>query len=277
MANYLKESLATPGKHLLQTHSWTIDKPKADLLLIHGYGEHAVRYEREAAIFNKAGFNVFAYDQKGHGLSDGKKGFINNFQDFIDDLEHFIKSQERSRPYFFYAHSMGALLLTSFLLNKNFKEENLIGVLMTAPFLMPDRNTAPLLQKLAGPIGKILPKLKTVKIDSSSISKISAEVDKYNEDPLVFHDAIHARTGGELLAAQKKVQGQFENFKLPLFIQHGAKDRLAEVQGAQLLHESAASEDKKLRIWPKGYHELTRDEEGPEVLELMVKWMKERI
>ena len=44
------------------------------VLVVHGLGEHAGRYDQLARALNSWGFAVRSYDQYGHGESDGTRG-----------------------------------------------------------------------------------------------------------------------------------------------------------------------------------------------------------
>ena len=46
--------------------------PRGVVLLVHGLGEHAGRYDAVASILRSWGFEVRGYDQRGHGQSGGK-------------------------------------------------------------------------------------------------------------------------------------------------------------------------------------------------------------
>lgn len=275
--NYKATSFTGKEDYKLCRHSWTVNDAKASILLIHGFGEHAKRYDREATVFNEAGYDVIAYDQRSHGKSDGQLGYIDDFQHYIQDLSSFIDAANKEKPFIIFAHSFGGLVTTTFLIDTKFSHPNFKGVMYTAPFLIPDKNTAPWLQKVAGVLGKITPKLKTINIDSSAISRIKEEVDKYDSDPLVFHDKIYAGTAAQMLHAQKQVQAKFDSIEYDFLIQHGQKDGLAELAGSQMLYDKAKSKSKKLHIWPEGFHELTRDLEQEKVMEMMVKWADERV
>ena len=78
---------------------WLPDyKPKAVLLVVHGLGEHSGRYGNLVNHFVPAGCGVYGYDQRGHGKSDGVKGYVNRFADFSDDLDIVLKLVRRRHP-----------------------------------------------------------------------------------------------------------------------------------------------------------------------------------
>lgn len=277
--SYSNHKLLTQDGLKLHTHQWTIDKPKAQILFVHGYCEHAGRYTSEAQFFNEAGYDFHAYDQRHHGLSEGSpKSYIQEFSSYIDDLELFIKSKaSNDNAVILMAHSMGSLVMVSYLLERTPSLPQLKGIVLSAPFLQPDRNTAPILQKLAVVIGTLLPKLKTVGIDSNAISRDENEVNKYVNDPLNYAGKIFARSGYQLLRQMKQIRKKFHKLTLPILIMHGTDDKLAEIGGSQMLYDLCSSEDKEFIVLKDYKHEITRDLDHLYVRETMQSWMDERI
>ncbi|SIL86011.1 Possible lysophospholipase [Mycobacteroides abscessus subsp. abscessus] len=57
--------------------TWTPEgTPRAAVVLSHGFGEHARRYDHVAQRFNDAGYLVYALDHRGHGRSGGKRVYL---------------------------------------------------------------------------------------------------------------------------------------------------------------------------------------------------------
>jgi len=48
-------------------YAWPVDNPRAIVQLVHGVGEHALRYRQVARALNAAGYSVYADDHRGHG------------------------------------------------------------------------------------------------------------------------------------------------------------------------------------------------------------------
>ena len=66
---------------------WTPDRePTGVLVLCHGLGEHARRYDHLAARLGELGLIVYAPDHRGHGRSGGKRVHLKEFSDFTDDV-----------------------------------------------------------------------------------------------------------------------------------------------------------------------------------------------
>lgn len=254
--------------------NWTIDKPKATVLLVHGYGEHSGRYEETAKRLNDAGYSVYSYDRRGEGQSEGLNGHIQSINNHVMDLIEMRKCVAVKGKFFIMAHSLGALVSLTYLLDH--KPTDIDGVVLSSPFIKIDDGTAPILQKLAGLIAAIFPKLPTIALDVNLISRDPKEVEKYVDDPLIFHGKTNAKTGYEMIKAIKHVQSKFAKFDLPFIILHGSADKLADPQGSKWLYERSKSKDKKLTILDGLYHETMREPEKEQFFNGVLSWLDAR-
>ena len=255
--------------------NWLIDNPKATILLVHGYGEHSGRYEETASKLNAAGYSVYSYDRRGEGQSDGLKGHVQSINNHVADLIEIKMRVDVKGKFFLMAHSLGGLVSMTYLLDH--KPTDIDGVVLSSPFIKIDDGTAPLLQKLAGIIAAIFPKLPTIGLDVNLISRDPKEVEKYVKDPLVYHGKTNAKTGYEMIKAIKHVQSKFSEFELPFIILHGSEDKLADPQGSKWLYERSASKDKKLTILEGLYHETMREPEKEQFFDGVLDWLRQRV
>ena len=60
---------------------------RAEVLLTHGLGEHASRYEHVAGYLAERGVRLHAYDLRGHGRSGGRRGDAPRYEALLEDLE----------------------------------------------------------------------------------------------------------------------------------------------------------------------------------------------
>ena len=64
--------------------------PRAVVLIVHGLGEHASRYDHVARQLLDWGFAVRAYDQRGHGESGGARGGLSSEALLLEDLAEVV-------------------------------------------------------------------------------------------------------------------------------------------------------------------------------------------
>jgi len=77
-------------------------------LLVHGIGEHCGRYEHVGEALAGAGYDTLSFDQRGFGKSGGRRAFVNDFSEFIDDVADLVaERRELGVPVVLMGHSLG--------------------------------------------------------------------------------------------------------------------------------------------------------------------------
>lgn len=67
------------------------------------------------------------------------------------------------------------------------------------------------------------------------------------------------------------------NFNVPVFIIHGTDDKATRPQGSQYFYDNVGSEDKTLKFYEGGYHDLLNDIEKEIGMADILTWVNERI
>ncbi|MDZ7342197.1 MAG: lysophospholipase [candidate division KSB1 bacterium] len=265
------------GLNLFEQRWQPSAEPKAVIIIIHGYAEHSGRYAHVAEYLVNHGYAVETFDLRSHGQSDGKNTFIRSFDEFLSDVDLFFKRVNERHPnqkLFLLGHSMGGLIASLFVVTR---KPDVKGLILSGPSLKISDDISPLLVKLSSVIGKIVPRLPTIKLDGTAVSRDPEIVKKYDTDPLNYRGGIPARTGAEFNRATKMIQEQMEAIDLPLLIVHGTADRLADPAGSQQLYERAQSKDKTLKFYDGFYHEVMNEPEKERVLADIVAWLDGRL
>lgn len=121
----------------------------ASVVIVHGFTESAEKFREISYCFSLMGFNVFVYDQRGHGRSgriskDPETVSVGRFSDYVNDLFTFVnkivKPASGKLPVYLYSHSMGGAVSIQFL-------QDYPGVfdkaVLSAPMVMPQCNGIP--------------------------------------------------------------------------------------------------------------------------------------
>ncbi len=249
---------------------------KAVVTIVHGLHEHSGRYRHVAEYLVQHGYAVRTFDLRGHGKSQGKRGYTPSFDHFLDDLEIFLNHTRKwqpDKPLFLLGHSMGGGIVTYYVISRNPK---LTGVLLTGAAIKTSNDFSPMLIRISKWIGKLFPKLATIKLDSNYVSSDPKVVERYKTDPLNYNGGTIARTGAEIIRANREIQSSMESFSLPVLIMHGTFDRLTDPEGSVQLYNRAASRDKELKLYNGFYHEILNEPEKEKVLEDIVAWLEKR-
>jgi alpha-beta hydrolase superfamily lysophospholipase len=242
------------------------DDIKAVLLVVHGLAEHSGRYMNIVNEFVPMGFAVYALDHIGHGKSDGIRGYVNRFSDYTNTLKIYLDKVllwQTGKPIFLIGHSMGGLISAEFLVNY---DTELAGVIFSAPSIQAPKKTSIWLVMAGKLLSKFLPKVKLIKLTSSSVSSDQKVVNQYFDDELVYNGKTTARLAYEIFISMEMLVKNLYKINLPIIIFQGSQDKLVHPDGAQLLFESVQSSDKTLKIYSEMYHEVFNEPDHEKVL-----------
>lgn len=246
---------------------------KANLVLIHGFGEYCGRYEETAGVFNAGGICVHSYDQRGFGRSPGRRAYINRFDTLLEDLDDYlvhIQPKLDGTPWFMMGHSMGGLVLARYAQTRTVKAN---GLIFSSPFLAFSEDLPKFLLTISGFLGKYLPWMPVGNVDTSRLSRDPAVVAAADVDPLSFHGRVCARTGSQFHEAILQLDAAYDRITLPVYAVHGSDDKVVSNTGSQTLYKHCASKDKFFKLYEGGYHELWNDLDKEAVLTGMRDWM----
>ena len=249
---------------------------EAVVILVHGFTEHSGRYAAVAEELNRQGYAVYAPDLRGHGRSQGAPVFVKSFDQYLADLEVFVRSvrrREPDKPLFILGHSMGGAIAAQFTATR---QPDVEGLVLSAPAVRIGKGVFPLLRRAASVVGRWFPRLRMVRMGFGWISRDPEVVAHFHRDPLVFHGRFPVRMGAEILRAAQRVQDDAESIRLPLLILQGTGDRIVDPKGSRRLHTLAASKDKTIRLYEGLYHDLFHEPERDEVTADLVGWLKQR-
>lgn len=127
-----------------------VDGAVASVIIVHGFTEFYRKYDELCWYLMKMGYNVFIYDQRGHGLSgrevaDERLAHVKSFSDYVTDLDAVITSVVMpvagELPLYALTHSMGGSVVSLYL---NSGKDKLEKVLMTSPMVCPHTGGIPL-------------------------------------------------------------------------------------------------------------------------------------
>ncbi|MET4047568.1 lysophospholipase [Rhodococcus sp. 1163] len=258
---------------------WTPEdlQPSAILVLSHGLGEHAGRYHHVIERLGTLGLVVYAPDHRGHGRSGGKRLELKKWSDFVDDLHEVFRIAGAAYPgtrSFLLGHSMGGAIALSYALEY---QDELDALMLSAPAVVLGDSTPKILIPIGKILGKIAPSLPVQELDSAAVSRDPAVVAAYNADPLVYHGKIPAGLASGLVGAMESYPARLHTLTLPVLLQHGSADKLADISGSRSIAESAGSTDLTLEVYDGLYHEIFNEPEHDRVLDDLIAWLSPRV
>ncbi len=276
--NYFEHTIpAHDGLRLFARRS-EIDNARADVILVHGFGEHSGRYGPLTDHLTREGFSVTAYDHRGHGLSDGLPGHVEGFSEYDEDLAAVIKSlsarASSDKKIFLIGHSMGGLVVLRYV-SRN--AGDLSGAVVTAP-LLGIAASVPVHKMMIARVGsRMAPRLRVGnEIDPAALSRDPEVGRAYSTDPLVTRQ-VSVRWYWEARRAMEEAGESAPRIKLPILILHGTGDKIASLDATREVFNRIGSEDKELGIYPEFYHELFNEPEKRDVFVRVSDWLGKRV
>jgi len=256
--------------------SWRSTSPRAAVAIIHGLGEHSGRYDHVGTFLAARGFDCWAGDGRGHGLSPGPRVHVDDFGSYAEDAGAFLAlAAAGGRPLFLIGHSQGGLVA---LLRALRSPDGLRGVVVSSPFLAAHRAAAPSPFRLTASsvLFRIAPSFLTNNsLDTGALSH-DPEVEKqYVADPLVSKK-VSAAWYRAARAAQEEVEIGAPGFSVPLLVMASGHDRLVDPAAVRAWAERAPQDRTTYLEWPGLYHEMFNEIEKDTVLKRVAEWIEER-
>lgn len=257
---------------------WTPDTaPRAVLVLSHGLGEYARRYDHVAKRFGEAGLVTYALDHRGHGRSGGKRVLVRDIHEYTADFDTLVGIATREHhglKCIVLGHSMGGGIVFAYGVER---PDNYDLMVLSGPAVAAQDQVSPLLALAAKVLGAVVPGLPAQELDVDAISRDPAVVAAYKDDPLVYHGKVPAGIGRALLQVGETMPRRAPALTAPLLVVHGEQDRLISVAGSRRLVECVGSTDVELKVYPGLYHEVFNEPEREKVLDDVVSWIAARL
>ena len=257
---------------------WPLEKGqkcRGVIVIVHGLGEHAGRYDHVAQRLNEWGFAVRGLDQYGHGESGGVRGGLPGSTRLLDDLADIVDSTrirvDNGTPLILLGHSMGGLVAGRFV---SLGVRPVDGLIMSSPALSPGLNSV---QKIMmGVVPRFAPNLRVGNgLDASFISYDPAVVAAYKADRLV-HDRVSGRLAKFIVDAGPPVLAKAPQWKVPTLLMWAGEDRLVNPAGSRAFATIAPKAVVTSRCFESMYHEIFNELKNEPVFEELKRWLDSR-
>lgn len=266
--------LPMPDGQPLCLHDWPLPLARGGVLIVHGLGEHAGRYDRLARWFNARGYAVRSYDQRGHGRTPGPRGALQHADDLLADLSvvHADYARTLGAAPILLGHSMGGLVALRAVLDERITPQTLV---LSSPALRS--HASPGLRRLAATLAQLLPNLRLRNgLDLERLSHDPQVATAYHSDPLC-HDRVSPRLADFIFRAGASCIDDAARLEVPTLLLVAGDDTLVDATGSRDF-SAVASRTKKLttRYFAGLYHELLNEAEPgrSQVLMQLEDWLE---
>ncbi|MGE5591468.1 MAG: lysophospholipase [Bacillota bacterium] len=256
---------------------WRPSAPRGVVVLVHGAGEHCGRFDHVARALAGRGLAVYGYDHRGLGRSGGRRGHLERFTDYIDDLSLVIAEARRLSPNLplgLYGHSMGGAVVLAYGIQR---PAGLSWVVATSPWVELAVKLPGWKKALGNWLSRVWP---TLSMDAGVPPRYLAhppEVgEAYVKDPYVTMK-VSARWYTEMVSGAAGTLAVASGFTLPLLLLQAGDDRLVSANASRQFFDRAGSSDKTFRLYPGLYHELHNEPEGMQIVGEIADWLEPRL
>ncbi len=252
------------------------DKPRAVMLICHGFGEHCERYRPMMSHMKDHGIATLSLDQEGHGQSEGKRGVCHSYDILHADVD-LLKAQAASQfpgvPVFLLGHSMGGGLVLNYGLKHG--SDGLQGFIVTAPLIHPA-------EPIPGPLRIVVKMLRRIfpnvtldnSISGDKVSSVPEEQEKYENDPL-NHGRLGVGLAADIIEGGEWVAENAANWRAPLLLMHARQDKLTRFDSS--VEFAAKAQNCTFIPFENCEHEVHNDVTRDQVYGEIIKFIEARI
>jgi lysophospholipase len=252
--------------------------PKAHVAVVHGYGDHLGRYRSLRTALLEADLAFHAFDYRGHGRADGRRGDVQRWDDYLDDLGLFwerVRRDAGEQPTFLFAHSHGALMAIHFLARRS--PEGVRGVILSSPYL--ELGFKPPATKVWGAriAGLVVPWMPVpTGLGLDQLSTDPAWQESTGRDPL-YNRNTTPRWFTESMRAQEQALQLGPKITTPAFMLVAGDDTVASPVAMRSFFETLGSQEKRLREFKGMRHEVVNEVGREEVLTEISTWISQHL
>lgn len=279
----------------------TIKEYRGIVQLVHGMQEYIGRYENFAQILAHNGYIVVGHDHLGHGDTAkkdedfgyfSKKDGWNHLAEDVHILQNKIAKEYPSLPYIIFGHSMGSLVVRTYLTKY---QDNLAGVILSGTsgqksgllagqiltklmiLFKGDRYRSQLLEYLI--TGSFNKKFKPNRTSADWTTRDEEVVDKYQKDPkcgfnFTTNGYLNLLKGSYYLSKQKNVN---KTLNVPILLISGDKDPVGAMGKGVIkvmdMLEKAGLDKVTIRLFKDARHELLNETNKGEVYYVIFNWL----
>ena len=255
---------------LLSGKGWETKDAKANLILIHGAGEHIGRYTHWARYFNEQKINVFGTDHFGHGNSPGSRGHLPEYAIYLNEVNTLIlkiREEFPGLPLILYGHSMGGNIVLNWILeNKKSYDYAILSGPWIRLKLVPPKWKIHLMNLLGG----LLPALSQKnELNPEWISRDKKVVENYINDPLV-HSYITLSAAKALFERADLLNHYNKQINEKVLLIHGLEDKITDPEASK---EFANRTGVDFYGAEGLFHEIHNEPEQIEIFNYICNWL----
>lgn len=249
---------------------------RAALVMLHGFSSHSGLYRETAMQFAAAGLAVTAFDCRGHGQSQGARGYVERFADFRGDLDAVVRdarARHPTLPLFLSAHSHGGIVALDYAQAEG--GQQIDGLVLVAPWFALKMKVPVIKLLMARVLDRLWPRLVlSNEIHIEDGTRNPELVARFGTDPLIHHVAT-PRWFMEVRRTHAHLRARASRLRVPTLMVLAGDDRIvstdAALRFAALLGRYT---DVDIKVYGELFHELYLEPGGDRVVGDITRWLE---
>ncbi|CAI8010888.1 Monoglyceride lipase [Geodia barretti] len=232
------------------------------------------RYDELGCHLTHSGVLVFGHDHVGNGQSEGDRVHVEDIDTYVQDVIAHIELMRKrypALPCILLGHSMGGLVAAHVAIQRHDLFTALI--LSAAAAELEGTFSYWIVKKMVQLLSNVAPQLGLRNLNPNDISSIPEEVERYANDPLVWHGPWKAGWGAAMMESITLLRENAARISLPLLLMHGSEDNLVPITASHFINDNATSQEKKFEVFEGSHHETLHDKEQERARELIKEWV----
>ena len=224
----------------LHYEHWSPPAHHGTIVLVHGLGDHCGHYAPFVNYFTKKGYRLFIYDQRGHGRSEGRRVYAEQFDIFLRDLFDYLRFSLNGTlletPLYLVGHSFGGQMALNFL-----AEHPLLfkAACVVSPYIEKGLPIPPWQEYVGRRLRNLWPSLQIKR---------------------------------EILENLEDIFDLCPRIKTPLLMLHGSANRYCCPLATKRFFKELTLDQKRLNVYEEKYHELLNEVEKQNVYKDIENW-----
>ncbi|MBO9665990.1 MAG: lysophospholipase [Bdellovibrio sp.] len=241
---------------------WENPNAKGTIIFTHGHGEHSESYHRLVDFFANDQWNFYGWDLRGHGHSEGRRGYAGSFDDYCADYKIFLDTvmaneNVKKKPIVLYSHSMGALIQVKTLLRN--PDINYQAEVISAPLFGLEMPVPQVKAKAATLLNKLMPQITLGnELNNSMLSSDPEALREYEQDTF-RHTKMSPGVFIGMLESWAYVRPRANQLKKPSLFILPEHDPVCSTPIAKEFFNNLGSSRKEIYIYPNAKHEIIND------------------
>jgi alpha-beta hydrolase superfamily lysophospholipase len=271
---------------LIHARAWVSEEPERVLVCVQGLGGHGGYYESLAHQLAPEGTVVVALDLRGHGHSEGRRGDIDRFDRYLEDVDAAISWGQAcwpEKPLILLGESMGASIAIQYIARYRgaldcMQAASIAGLVLISPVLRAA--IRPTMREVARYMRSLILAPSRPTIPVTGREELGCRDSDFNDrlraDPL-FVRLVSVRYLNNLTRWLWQTRRKAGSVQIPLLVLQGKQDYVAHPAGTAAFLRQVPVKSSRLVTFPEAYHCLLYDPDTPSVVKTLTAWLVEEV